>query len=454
MQRMWSSPSRVSSLTIRYFHFSAYENQTGPNSNLGASHFLELNAFRTTSKRSHEDVSACVVCHNTSVSLCTVDFCGCCSQIIKKLEQLGGSAQCIFLRENIFYCVDVLKENVEEAFDILAETITAPAFPEEEMAESRDIVQFQAVEAVAETLSRDLVQRAAYAGSPLGNHHFCPLDSTEQVTAKTLHDFRSKHFFGENCLLSVVGLDHEEVIRMVTPRFQALPKGNAASIVRPVAQYKGGLLVEERELKDPSFIKVCMAFEVGGWNSPHLVPMCVIQTLLGGGSSFSAGGPGKGMYTRLYTQVLNKHYWTEAVEAFTAVNDNCGLLGIDTSCPPDYVANAIIMVIEQFTALAKTPVTNEELNRAKNMLKSMMMMNLESRLMICEDTVRQYATYGRRKSPSDLCQEIDNVTAQDLMNVARMMLSKPPSLSIVGQGAQNIPAYEDLVHFTKVKAAL
>ena len=75
-------------------------------------------------------------------------------------------------------------------------------------------------------------------------------------------------------------------------------------------------------------------------------------------------------------------------------------------------------------------------------------------MIICEDTVRQYATYGRRKSPSDLCQEIDNVTAQDLMNVARSMLSKPPSLSVVGQGAQNIPAYEDLVHFTKVKAAL
>jgi hypothetical protein len=36
------------------------------------------------------------------------------------------------------------------------------------------------------------------------------------------------------------------------------------------------------------------------------VSYCVLQSLLGGGGSFSAGGPGKGMYTRLYTDVMNR----------------------------------------------------------------------------------------------------------------------------------------------------
>jgi len=36
------------------------------------------------------------------------------------------------------------------------------------------------------------------------------------------------------------------------------------------------------------------------------VPFCVLQTLMGGGGSFSAGGPGKGMFSQLYTDVLNK----------------------------------------------------------------------------------------------------------------------------------------------------
>ena len=32
-----------------------------------------------------------------------------------------------------------------------------------------------------------------------------------------------------------------------------------------------------------------------------MVAYSLLQTLLGGGSMFSAGGPGKGMYSRLYT---------------------------------------------------------------------------------------------------------------------------------------------------------
>lgn len=61
----------------------------------------------------------------------------------------------------------------------------------------------------------------------------------------------------------------------------------------------------ERHLREP-FIKVCLGFEVGGWTSDSFTTVCVLQQLLGGGSSFSAGGPGKGMYSRLYREVLNR----------------------------------------------------------------------------------------------------------------------------------------------------
>jgi processing peptidase subunit alpha len=38
----------------------------------------------------------------------------------------------------------------------------------------------------------------------------------------------------------------------------------------------------------------------------EFVSACVLSQLLGGGGSFSAGGPGKGLYSRFYTNVLNQ----------------------------------------------------------------------------------------------------------------------------------------------------
>lgn len=35
----------------------------------------------------------------------------------------------------------------------------------------------------------------------------------------------------------------------------------------------------------------------------------VLNSYMGGGGSFSAGGPGKGMYTHLYRNVLTVHPW-------------------------------------------------------------------------------------------------------------------------------------------------
>jgi len=102
-----------------------------------------------------------------------------------------------------------------------------------------------------------------------------------------------------------------------------------------------------------------------------------------------------GMYTRLYTQVLNRHYWAESVEAFTSVHAESALFGIDGACPAESVQELIKVLVEQLSKLAVERVSNEELMRAKNMLKSMMMMQLESRLVLCEDIARQFATYGR-----------------------------------------------------------
>ena len=153
------------------------------------------------------------------------------------------------------------------------------------------------------------------------------------------------------------------------------------------------MIKNELELKD-NFVRVAVAFEIGGWHDDDLVVACVLQQLLGGGSSFSAGGPGKGMYTRLYTDVLNRFHWVESAEAFTSIHEESGLLGIDASCDPENLPYMLQVIIDQLAQLQRTHVTQVELGRAKNMLKSMMFMQLESRLVLCEDIARQFVTYG------------------------------------------------------------
>lgn len=184
---------------------------------------------------------------------------------------------------------------------------------------------------------------AAYKNQPLGNHHFCPVDKIDRISREMLIEFKNNYFVPENCIIAASAVDHDVFVHQVERAFSKL--GTSATrdglhLSVPSTKYTGGMVVEERTLRD-EFIKCTVGFEVGGWRSDQFVTACVLQMLLGGGSSFSAGGPGKGMYTRLYREILNKYGWVESAEAFIVCHRDAGILGIDGSCQADGVGPII-----------------------------------------------------------------------------------------------------------------
>ena len=74
---------------------------------------------------------------------------------------------------------------------------------------------------------------------------------------------------------------------------------------------------------------------------------------------------------------------------------------------------------------SKRTSLRNRINTARNRLKSTIMMSLESRQLLCEDLVRQVATYGKRESADEMCAKIDKVTEEDLMREARHAIASP-----------------------------
>ena len=397
---------------------SSFEEQSG------STQMLELTSFKSTKRRSHQ-------------------------YLLEEVEQLGGMVQCLTTRENILYCVDVLRENAEQAMDIMADSVMHPSFSEEEVEESKITAKLMIDEMPSDMLSRDAAQMAAYVGTPLGAAHFCPPDEIDKISVDTLRQFHQKYFVGENCYLAAAGIDHDLFVKLAKDKFKDFPvakEGFAEAKKRAPSAYTGGLVTNQRNLKEP-FVKIAMAFEVGGWDDDKVVAAVVLNQLLGGGSSFSAGGPGKGMYTRLYREVLNQHAFAESSEGFLSLNEDYGVLGIDSACPPEYVPAMIRVIVDQFVRLLIEPVSEIELDRAKNMAKSMLLMQLESRIILCEDIARQFVTYGHRKDPHKICKEIDQITAEDLQDLVDGILSNPPSVGCVGSDLGHLPSYKDIAAF-------
>ncbi|KFY99511.1 hypothetical protein V498_00709 [Pseudogymnoascus sp. VKM F-4517 (FW-2822)] len=197
------------------------------------------------------------------------------------------------------------------------------------------------------------------------------------------------------------------------------------------SHYSGGfvalpVLPAPTNLSLPPLTHIHLAFEALPISSDDIYALATLQTLLGGGGSFSAGGPGKGMYSRLYTNVLNQHGWVESCVAFNHSYTDSGLFGITSSCTPSKVVQMLDVMCRELQALTLengySALQIVEVNRAKNQLRSSLLMNLESRMVELEDLGRQVQVHGSKVGVKEMCNKIDQLTVQDLRRVARDVL--------------------------------
>lgn len=215
-------------------------------------------------------------------------------------------------------------------------------------------------------------------------------------------------------------MDHEELVRWSEKYFvreaavwdtENLNQCRDKEIDKSVAQYTGGLMKEQCEVPIysaaglPELAHIVIGLEGCSHQDPDFVATCVLNIMMGGGGSFSAGGPGKGMYSRLYRNVLNRYHWMYNATAYNHTYTDTGLFCIHASAPPCNVKDMVQVLIREMVNMATSP-GKEELFRSKIQLQSMLLMNLESRPVVFEDVGRQVLATGHRKRPEHFINEI------------------------------------------------
>lgn len=59
----------------------------------------------------------------------------------------------------------------------------------------------------------------------------------------------------------------------------------------------------------------------------------VMNTLIGNATSFSSGGPGKGMYCRAITNMMQKYNFVESASALNGHYEDSGIFGMSITGP-------------------------------------------------------------------------------------------------------------------------
>ena len=108
------------------------------------------------------------------------------------------------------------------------------------------------------------------------------------------------------------------------------------------------------------------------------------------------------MYSRLYTHILNHHASVDHCAAFHHIYNNSSLFGLFATIAPSTRTAIFPHLVHQLALLLYRAVPPDELNRAKNQLKSSLAMALESRAVEVEDLGRQVSMHSPSNTDRDL----------------------------------------------------
>jgi processing peptidase subunit alpha len=379
-----------------------------------------------------------------------------------KLDELVGAVQAKAHRESILYSGAVVPNHLYQLLDLLREVVTAPLVTGKDLEELRSIVAYELEELRNKT--DDLLPELAHGPAFYSNHTVREDDTIFMdwnslvglpkdqfaTSVESILEYWKKTYITQSMVVVGAGLPHGELHNSAADTFGTIEKSPLSISTEEEdlnLKYVGGNnYIEHDELP---LVHMVIGFKGAQANSPQAFPLAVLQMLMGGGSSFSAGGPGKGMYSRLYTQVLNRYHFIDACRVFNFSYSTAGLFGIHGSALPSHAEDLVKVLLDQLHSMTET-LTTIELDRAKSQVKSAVLMGLESRMTELEDLADQVSYNKKYLTPTEVCEKIDALSGDDLRQAAKEVLSSKPTVVAYGP-LYRVPSYDGILKWHQAR---
>lgn len=374
-------------------------------------------------------------------------------ELLKRLDAIIGSSHDRVFREHILLGGAVSPQNIPDLLKLLNDLLRAPPnrISSDEFKSAVEYDYYEQKTKQPEKLMQEIAITAAlpHLGTSTIHHLLHHRQGANETESEyiDLQDFWRAALSPSN--INIIGLsswtNHNDFVTIANENFVNWPLNGIKSVDGEMGEQSTpscpSLFGGDEQMftlpdDDQPLTHLAVTYAGLSRGHPEYVTLRVLERLLGGGGSFSAGGPGKGMYARLYTSVLNRHHWMESAKCFTASFSAEGVLGIHGSAPASYARDLARILNQALLETADRPITDEELDRAKAQLKSAAFMDGEGRLGQLDDVSEQVIYTRNVMLPEQFGEAVDAVTAQDIQGLIKsLVVNKRAKVSIFGQTA-------------------
>jgi predicted Zn-dependent peptidase len=367
----------VRSVALGLWVRTGSRNETVPQA--GVSHFLEHLLFKGTERFSAIEIA-------------------------EKLDGLGASVNAATGKETTHLHARFLDEHTEEVFDLLAEMLLAPTYPEVDSEREVVLEEIAMYEDEPQDRVHDILAEAVFGEHPLGRRVLGEAEVISSVPVPQIEAYRSARYTGANIVVGAAGhVDHARIAalseRLVSPG--AGERGDQATVGTD----------EEARLrfyaKDTEQYHICFGAPGIVRSDERRYALAVLDSIFGGSSS-----------SRLFREVREKRGLAYSVGSYNEQYTDAGMVATYVGTREENVEEACSIIGTELARLRSEPVSDAELARAKESVKGRLVLSSESTAARMSRISRATLFGLPIDSLDEMLAKVDAVSVDDLTALA------------------------------------
>lgn len=366
----------------------------------GVSHFLEHMVFKGTERRPHPML------------------------ISQEVEGVGGMLNAATGRESTNYWAKVPSTHFALAFDVLADILRNSVIDPAELDKERSVIfeEIRSIQDSPEDLVHEVIDEVVWGDQGVGRSIAGSEATVANIDREGMIDFWRRNYGPDRLVVAAAGdLEHETVVEL-TERFfgdleaPATPDEWSTTLD---TQHEPRVRLLERETEQAH---LCLAMPALPYTTERRYVQSTIEAILS-----------SGMSSRLFQEIRENRGLVYSVYGYFRPYADVGQGVVYAGTDLERVEETISATVGELRKLRDEPVPEDELRRTKDLRKGRLLMGLEDSRSVAGWIGSQEATYGEIKTPEQVMERIEAVTAGEVQELSQELFrDERLSLAVVG----------------------
>jgi len=334
--------------------------------------------------------------------------------IFSRLEDVGGELNAYTTKEETCIHASFLKNDTERALELICDLTFNSTFPEKEIEKEKEII-IDEINSYKDNPSEQIFddfEEMIYPHDALGRNILGTPESLKKFKRADLFHFIKKNFNTDQIILCYVGdFDNLKLNKLINKYYAGFPSDFRLNCRKPVKSYNP---VFKEEFKN-TFQSHCIIGNTAySYKDEKRLALHLLTNILGG----------PGMNSRLNLSLRERNGCTYNIESNYSPYIDTGIFIVYFGTDKENLEKSIRLTYKEFELLKNKKLGEIQLSKAKKQLLGQLAIASENNENLMISMGKSYMVFGKFDSLEEINNQVESITADQILNVANEILDK------------------------------